>query len=385
MFRSYRVGTIYGIPFRLDITFLFILPVFAWLIGTQLGEAVVVLNQAFELTIDPAAVTSGMRPWIIGFVSAIALFTCVTLHELGHSVVAMAYGYEIDSITLWLLGGIAKPAEVPKNWVHEFWIAVAGPVVNVSIIALCGIAMLVIPPIDVLIFLVLYLAVLNAALAIFNLLPAFPLDGGRILRALLARQQSYVRATRQAAAVGKVFAVLLGVLGLITLDVILVAVALFVYIAATSESRQMMLDAAFTGVAINEVMTPTEELATVEADVKLSHLLNIMLEERHIGYPVLDGGEFVGMVTLSDVKSVEKTEGDVQGAMTPLPELTTVRPDTEVMDAFKALSESDIGRLPVVGHDGSLAGIVTRTDLMRAFSIVLEQERFEEGAVSEAI
>lgn len=379
MFKSYRVGTILGIPFRLDVTFLLILPIFAWVIGVQIGDVAVLLNDGFGTDIDPDAVTSGERPWVLGFVAAVALFACVTLHELGHSVAAMAFGYEVESITLWLLGGVAKPAELPRNWVHEFWIAVAGPIVNVVIVALSGILIVLVPLGDVLLFLVLYLAILNVVLAVFNMMPAFPLDGGRVLRALLARNQSYVRATRQAAGIGKGFAVVLGLFGLLAFNPILIAIALFVYIAAASETRQMLLDAAFEGVAVDTIMTSTDELATVEADRSITTLLDMMLEERHIGYPVLEDGEFVGLVTLEDVQSTQHTDATVRTVMTPREELAVVTPTTEVMDAFQLLGESDIGRLPVVAddEDGELVGIITRTDLMRAFKIVTQQQRID--------
>lgn len=378
MFKSFRVGTIFGIPFKLDVTFLIILPVFAWLLGVQIGEAAVLMNDAFGTTIDPDPLTEGLMPWLLGFIAAVALFGCVALHELGHSVAAMAYDYKIESITLWLLGGIAKPAEQPKNWVHEFWIAVAGPIVNVIIVGITAILLIAVPMADVLVFLLLYLAILNVAIAVFNMLPAFPLDGGRVLRALLARNRSYVRATRQAAAVGKGFAIFLGIMGLLMLDFILMAIALFVYIAATSETRHMMLDAAFEGVEIAEIMTPADELTTVEVDVPLEELLDVMLEERHTGYPVLDDGEFVGIVTLADVQDTKITDGVVAAAMTPVDELVTVQPETEVVDAFQALGSNPIGRLPVVAEDGELLGIVTRSDLMRSFKVVMEQQRFEE-------
>jgi Zn-dependent protease len=387
MFRSYRVGTLLGIPFRLDVTFLVILPVFAWLLGGQIGDVVTVLNDGFGTSIDEGTLTGGQTPWLVGFVAAVALFACVTLHELGHSVVAMALGYEVESITLWLLGGIAKPAELPRTWLDEFWIAVAGPAVNV-VIATGGVLLVGIAPLgDVLLFLVLYLTVLNVALVAFNMLPAFPLDGGRVLRALLARNRPYVRATRQAAAVGKGFAVLLGIVGLLGFNPILLAVALFVYIAATSETRQMLLDAAFEGVDITEVMTPTEDLTTVEDDTTISALLDLMLSSRHLGYPVVDSGEFVGIVTLEDVQSTDRTEGAVETVMTPRSDLTTVTPSTAVMDAFELLGENDIGRLPVVTESGELCGIVTRTDLMRSFRIVTQQRRFdrEDLATAESI
>jgi CBS domain-containing protein len=138
----------------------------------------------------------------------------------------------------------------------------------------------------------------------------------------------------------------------------------------------MMLDAAFEGVDVGELMTPAGDLATVEADLPLDDLLDLMLEERHTGYPVLDGGEFVGIVTLEDVQSTDRIDGVVSDAMTAADSVRTVSPSSEVMDAFRALGRTDVGRLPVV-EDGELRGILTRTDLMRAFKIVVEQQRFE--------
>jgi Zn-dependent protease/CBS domain-containing protein len=383
MFRSYRVGTIYGIPFKLDVTFLLILPVFTWLLAGQIEMVVEVLNQTFGTEIDPAPLTAGIRPFLVGLLIAVLLFASVTLHELGHSVTAISFGYEVESITLWLLGGIAKPAELPKDWREEFWIAVAGPVVNLGIIAVCATFLVLVPPTDLGVFLLLYLGVLNAGLATFNMLPAFPLDGGRVLRALLARNRSYVRATRQAATVGKGFAFLLGIVGLVTFRFLLAGIALFVYVAATSETKQMLLDAAFEGVAVEEVMTDADELVTVDADLSVTELLDVMFEERHTGYPVIDGDAFAGIVTLEDVRSSEDSDVRVADVMTPLEELQTCRPDSEVMEAFRTLGDNEVGRLPVV-EDGDLRGILTRTDLMRAFKIVTQQRRFKQERVRPA-
>ncbi len=378
MFRSYRVGTVYGIPLRLDVTFLLILPVFVWIIGSQVTDIVPLINQTFGVDLAAGELTGGGREWVIGAAASVGLFACVMLHELGHAAVALRYGYGVESITLWLLGGVAKPAELPRNWGHEFLIAVAGPAVNVAIVAVCALLLLVVPPLDVAVFLLLYLALLNITLAVFNMLPAFPLDGGRVLRALLARSRSYVTATRQAATVGKGMAVVLGLVGVFTLNFILAAVALFIYIAAASETRRMMLDAAFAGVEVDAVMTPAAELQTVHPTLELSDLLDVMLEQRHQGYPVVDDGTFVGVVTLSDVQSADPEKRAVADVMTPAAVLETVRPGDGVIDAFESLGENDIGRLPVVDADGGLRGLLTRTDLMRAFQIVTEQRRFED-------
>lgn len=120
MFRSYRIGRLFGIPIELDVTFLLVLPVFAWLIGAQIEQTVFVLNEGIGTGIDQGTITAGIRPWLAGFAAAVGLFVGVALHEAGHSLVARAFGYEIESITLWLLGGLAQLVETPRNWWHEF-------------------------------------------------------------------------------------------------------------------------------------------------------------------------------------------------------------------------------------------------------------------------
>ncbi|MEF8783913.1 MAG: site-2 protease family protein [Haloarculaceae archaeon] len=382
MFKSYRVGQVFGIPIRIDVTFFLVVPVFAWLIAGQLEAVILVLNEGLGLDISVTALTVGVLPLAAGLLAVFGLFVGVALHELGHSLVAMRYGYEIDSITLWLLGGIAQPAEQPREWVHEFWIAITGPVVSVAIGVACYLAVLVVPSgLDLVIFLLAYLAVLNVALAVFNMLPAFPLDGGRVLRALLARSQSYVRATRQAAAVGKGFAVLLGLAGLLVFNLFWILIAFFVYMAASAESKQMLLDAAFEGVTIDELMTPVEDIETVPPDLPLSTLLDRMLADRHTGYPVFESGAFVGLVTLEDVQNAEADASVVREVMTPVEDLETVAPSSAVVDAFRELGFNEVGRLPVV-EDGRLVGMVTRSDLMTAVTITMQRRRIDEPTLS---
>lgn len=380
MFKSYEVGTVYGIPLRLDITFLLVLPVFAGLLGAQIEAVIPMFNETFGVSIDAAPLTSGVRPWLVGFLAALVLFTCVTLHEFGHSAMAMHYGYEVESITLWLLGGIARPVEIPRNWVQEFWIAVAGPAVNLVIVTGCVAVYALAPPVDVLVFFVLYLALLNVGLATFNMLPAFPLDGGRVLRALLARNRSYLDATRIAAGVGKVFAVLLSLFGLLSFDFIMVGVGIFIYMGATSEARKMLFDAAVEGLTAADVMTPADDLVSVDATLTLNEFLETMFLERHIAYPVFDGGRFVGLVTFEDAQSTQRRE-TVADVMTPVDDLETVTLDTAVTRVFRTLGESDGDRLPVVDDNGSLRGLVSRTDLMRAFRAAKEQRRLGDEPV----
>ena len=180
-----------------------------------------------------------------------------------------------------------------------------------------------------------------------------------------SRAAARIRATRQAGAVGKGFAVLLGLAGLLLFDPILVAIALF-YNAAASETRRMLLDAAFENAPVEAVMTPADELETVTTDTT-------------VGYPVLRDGRFVGIVTLEDVQSTDHTDRVVETVMTPREQLATVQRSAEVMEAFELLGANDTGRLPVVNGDGSLAGMVTRTDLMRLFRLLTG--RHSDGAL----
>jgi Zn-dependent protease/CBS domain-containing protein len=370
--RGIKVGSAFGIPIRLNWTFLLVLPLFAYLIGGQVGTIAEVMNETAGLGIDAGAVAAGNTPWILGLTAAVGLFVGVLLHEFGHSLVAMRYGYEIESITLWLLGGLASFAEFPEDWRHEFWIAIAGPVVSVAVGVVCyGVVLVGAGGSDAVLFVFGYLALLNVVLAVFNMLPAFPMDGGRVLRALLARNQPHAQATQRAAAVGKVFAFLMGIIGLFTFQLLLIVLAFFVYIAASGEAQQTTLKAAFEDVTVADVMTPRDDLHTVTEDASVADLMSRMFEERHTGYPVLDGDELVGMVTLEDARSVREVERDayrVDDVMAT--DVVGVDPDADALSALQAMQQNGVGRLPVIDADGELVGLISRSDLMTAFNII---------------
>ncbi|GAB7013974.1 CBS domain-containing protein [Halolamina salina] len=371
--RGIRLGSVFGIPIKLDATFLLILPVFAYLIGSDVTTLVEeVFNPAFDAGIETGVLTQGYTPFALGAAAAIGLFTCVLLHELGHSAVAMYYGYEIDSITLWLLGGVAQFAEMPEDWKIEFQVAVAGPIVSVALggLGYAGFSLVAGGGRPIATFLLGYLMLANVMLAAFNMLPGFPMDGGRVLRALLARTRTHARATQIAAEVGKGFALLLGLLGLFSgPNLLLVALAFFIYIGAAGEAQQTVLKAAFQGVTVSDVMTA--ELHTVSPDDSVADLMGRMFRERHTGYPVVENGELVGMVTLADAQSVDEVERDamrVDDVMST--EVYTATPETEAMEALQTMQEHGVGRLPVVDANGKLCGIISRTDLMTAFDII---------------
>lgn len=376
MFKSYRVGSLFGIPIKLDITLLIVLPVFAFLIGSQISLIVEALDELIlGQAIDPEPLADGNMPWLLGLAAAIGLFIGVLAHELGHSLVALRYEYEISSITLWLLGGVAQFTEQPREWAHEFWIAIAGPAVSVLVGVVCYGLVLVLPSgAEAALFVFGYLAILNIALAVFNMIPAFPLDGGRVLRALLTRRtRSFTDATQRAVRIGKYFAIAMGILGLF-FNLWLIAIAFFIYLAGSAEGRHTAIAAVFKDVSVTEVMTDRSQFVTVGTDLPLADFLDVMMERRHTGYPVVENGEIVGVITLEDFKGVppelrsSRTVGDVMS-----PDLKTIDNDASGMDAFREISQQSVGRLLVTDADGTIIGMITRTDLVRAFELLQQQ------------
>jgi Zn-dependent protease/CBS domain-containing protein len=373
--RRFRIGSAFGIPIKLDLTFLLVLPLFAYIIAVQVDLWVDVLNDTFAAGLDPAVLSGPGVPWVLGILAAVGLFAGIVLHELGHSVVAMRYGFPIDSITLWLFGGIAQLTEMPEDWKQELYIAIAGPVVSILLglgsfwaFTLAPTGNLTLASVK---FLLGYLALMNLALAAFNLLPGFPMDGGRVLRALLARRRTYARATQIAAEVGKGFAILLGLFGLLAVfNPFLIAMAFFIYIGAASEAKQTIMKVAFEGIDVRDIMTPAERVRSVSPEESVADLIEVMFEERHTGYPVTDDGDVVGVVTIEDARAVREVEqdaytvGDVMST-----DLVTVEATADVMDALERLEQNSLGRLIVV-EDDDFAGLLTRTDIMTALSIL---------------
>lgn len=380
--RSFRIGRLFGIPIELDLTFLVVLPLFAYLIGSSLGENGRLLNEWLgpSAAVDVSALTGDTTlAFAVGSIAAIGLFTGVVLHELGHSLVAMRFGFPISSITLWLFGGVAQLTEMPEDWKQELYIAIAGPAVSVALGVISYAAFSVVAPVGgtvvaVVRFLLAYLAVMNVALAAFNMLPGFPMDGGRVLRALLARTRPYAQATQYAAEVGKLFAVVLGLFGLFGGGgLFLVAIAFFIYIGASSEAQRTTMAAAFEGVAVSDIMTPRDDVRTVTTDTSIAELFSRMLSERHTGYPVVEGGRVVGVVTLDDAQTVREVERDAYTVGEVMSDqLHTVGPGADAMDALERMQESGVGRLLVMNGD-DLAGLISRTDLMTALDIIKQR------------
>lgn len=368
--RSYTITEIWDIPIRVNTSLLIFLPILAWLIGS--GQQIELYAGFIEgltgVGFDIGRLRADATPWIIGVAAAVGLFVSVTLHELGHSWVALRYEIEIESITLWILGGIASLKTLPKEWNREFWIAIAGPITSVLVAAVCYAGVIVIPnSFPVSRFVVGWLAITNVTLAAFNLLPAFPMDGGRIFRALLARSRPYGTATRIAARVGVVFAFLFAIVGVLNFQIILLLLALFIYGAATTESRTVLLDELLEGITIGDIMT--RDPASVSADTTIGELGQQMLQDRQTAHLVTGtDGSVVGVVTLDDLKKARRGDRKTTRVEEIMEEVPQVESSADAFDTLAMLNQSG-GSEALVYQNGTLVGVLSQADFARAMTI----------------
>ncbi len=371
---SLEIGSLFGIPIRLHWTFLIVIPLFAWIIGSQIGLTVDILAQLFGFTINRELILSGFMPYILGTVVSIGLFIGVLIHELAHSLLAKKKGIKINSITLLILGGVSSMEEGIPDPKVELPMALAGPMTSLGVGLVCvGLTYLMKgligdPPLaGALVFSFGYLALLNVLLFGFNLIPAFPMDGGRVLRAWLAKRMPLTRATRIAADVGKGFAIIFGIFGFLVFNPILIIIAFFIYIGANQESTLVKYNILLKDLTMQQVMN--SPVMTVSPSTPLSELIDRMYNTKHLGFPVMDRGQLVGMVTLADIQSaspIDREALQVKDVMHR--EVITLPPDAPLTDAFKIMSERQIGRIPVMKGD-ELVGIVTRTDILKVMEL----------------
>jgi len=367
--RNYTVGSVWGIPIRISISLVVFLPILAWLIGsgTQIETYAGLIGGLTGVALDVPTLRAGNTPWLVGSLAAVGLFVSVTLHELGHSWVALRYDIEIESITLWILGGIAALKSIPKEWNREFWIAIAGPVVSVGTGVACWGVLLVLPEsLTVARFVFGWLALTNVVLAGFNLLPAFPMDGGRILRALLARNRPYGSATRTAARIGVVFALLFAVVGVLGGNLIMLLLALFVYGAATTESRTVVLTELLEGLTVADVMT--RDPPTIDARDSVAELGRRMLGDRTTVYPVVEAGEVVGVVTLADLRNVREVERDATLVEDVMREVPRVHAADDAFDTLSTLGGAGADVAVVVDESG-VVGVLSESDYAHAMNV----------------
>ncbi len=213
------------------------------------------------------------------------------------------------------------------------------------------------------------LAYMNIALGIFNIIPAFPMDGGRVLRGFLAERMPYIKATRIAVSIGKLFAYILALLGILTWPSGLwfIVIALFIYIAAGEEESSTTQSIALEGIKVKDIMT--KDVHTLDSGTTVSDSIDTMFKLKHLGYPVTENGKMVGIITLTDVSRVQpqaRTTTPIKDVMTR--KVITLKPEDDAFTALQKLSRNKIGRLVVMEGD-RIAGILSRTDMLKAMEL----------------
>lgn len=370
---AWKVGSLRGIPIRVHVSLLLILPLLAYLFSGA-------IRRAAEVAHIPGAqgmVSSGL--WGLGV--AVGLFASILIHELAHTLYALRRGGKVRSITLMMVGGVSELTEPPPRPRDEALMALVGPLTSLALAGLFGLATWVVEGTGSfhLQFACFYLATLNVFLGLFNLLPAFPMDGGRILRALLVGRMGPVRATRVASLVGRGFAVAFAVWGLVTLNPFLLVIAFFIYMGAEGEARQSRMKAVLERVRVAELMTP--RAVGTEADVSLEGVLWDLRRERRSVLPVTEAGRPVGAVGVEEVRGVpeaERLRRTAREVMRPAP----VAPMEENgWRALRLMVESAVPLVAVVDADGRLVGTLDVDDVQRGMALFqTREERAEREA-----
>jgi Zn-dependent protease/CBS domain-containing protein len=337
---SLPIARIAGIQLRIHVTFLLLI---AWLAYGYYAE--------------------GGSPAALGRVLFILLlFLCVVLHEFGHAFAAKAYGINTPDITLLPIGGVARLQRMPEEPKQELIIAIAGPLVNV-VIALClflviGSRALVSPMAMQSGDLLTNLLAINIALVLFNLLPAFPMDGGRVLRALLATRMSYVRATQVAATIGQGFAFLFGFAGLFG-NPFLLFIALFVYVGASQEAALAQIKAVSRSFPVSSAMV--REFRTLLENATLEEAVDALLATSQHDFPVVaEDGSVAGILTRHDlIAALRKNDPKIRVGDVMRRDIPTVTTGTRFEEAFRIMQECNCPAVPVLDSMKRLVGLLT--------------------------
>jgi Zn-dependent protease/CBS domain-containing protein len=340
---SLNIGKVAGTVVRVHLTFLLFL---AWIFAASYSQG--------------GAATA----WD-SLVFMVLLFLCVLLHEFGHIFTARAFGVPTPYVTLLPIGGVAQLERIPEEPGQEFLIAIAGPLVNVVItillVAVGGATLQTnaAAGLDNTQFsLIDRLAAVNLFLALFNMIPAFPMDGGRVLRALLASRMGYVRATEIAAAIGQFVAYALGFIGLMY-NPILIFIAIFVYLAASSEAHMVALRAVSRGVPVSHAMVTHFE--TLKPEEHLDAAVQTLLQTGQGEFPVVDSaGKPVGVLGRGDlIRAIKQRGPDARVGDAMVADMPTVGHRTTLEQAFKLLQQKQAPAVGVTDATGKLVGLVT--------------------------
>jgi len=355
------LGRIFNIPIGLDYSWFLIFILLTWSLASSYYPA--------EFRNWPT-----IQYWVVGAITAILLFASVLLHELGHSLVALRYKIPVRSITLFIFGGVAQIAAEPPSASAEFWIAIAGPAVSFTLAALLTLAQPFSAGFAPLFALVKYVAYLNGTLGLFNLIPGFPLDGGRVFRAIVwGLTHSLHRATMVAATVGRIIAygfILVGVWQMFSGNFVgglwIAFIGWFLESAASGQVHQQALHELLGGQTVAQAMN--HDFSMVPASTTLQELADrYVLGEGKRFFIVENAGRAVGMITLQKIKETPREDWPhttAYQAMIPVDRLHLLQPNTQIWEAMRDMELDDVGQEPVVSN-GDIQGVLSREDIRR--------------------
>jgi Zn-dependent protease/CBS domain-containing protein len=362
------LGRIFGIPIGLDYSWFLIFALLTWTLAVGYY---------------PASFPSmtGAEQWILGALSALLLFASVLFHELGHSVVAMYWDVPVRRITLFIFGGVAEIGGQPPTAKAEFWIAVAGPAVSFALALLFMLLEPLVPQTAPALALISYLAYMNAALFLFNLVPGFPLDGGRVLRAAVwGITRNMRKATVIAGNVGRFigFLFILGgvwqlLQGLYLGGIWIMLIGWFLESAAISQIQQQRLHALLGDYRVANAMS--RDYATAPGESSLLRLVDReILGGGRRCFMVKDGESATGLLTLHRIKEIPRSQWagtTASEAMVPMEQLRSIRPDADLWTALKQMDRDGVNQLPVL-IDGEMVGMLSRKDLISYMQTIQE-------------
>lgn len=371
--KTFDLFTIFGFKIRLDVSWFVVAVLITWSLAAGVFPQ-----------LSPGLSTTAY--WIMGAAGALLLFASVVAHELSHALVARRFGIEMKGITLFIFGGVAEMSDEPPSPKAEFWVAIAGPIASVGVAA-AFYAFVTAATLPAAVRAVVgYLAGINLILAVFNLIPAFPLDGGRILRSALWHWKGSLRwATRITSAIGAGFGYLLIGLGVLQLVVggpgafvsamWMALIGLFLRSAAQMSYQQLLLRRVLEGEPVGRFMH--RDPVCVPRHLSVEELVSDYVYRHHYKlYPVVDDGRLVGCVTTRRVKELPREEWGRTSVGVLADECTaenSIAPDADAMDALSRMSRGRASRLMVVDA-GRLVGIITLKDLLEFFSLKIELE-----------
>jgi len=358
----------FGFPIRIDLSWLFIAFLVSWSLSANYFP-------------HQLPGFSGSTYWTMGILGMLGLFLSVLLHELGHALVARRFGMKMDGITLFIFGGVAEMSSDPPSPKVEFWVAVGGPAVSL-VLAIGLTAMTNLDWPDTVSEVIRYLGFINGVLLVFNMVPAFPLDGGRVLRSLLwAIWNSLRRATRIVSIIGSIFGWFLITLGMIHLLSGLLVSAIwwtllgfFVISAANMSYQQVLIRKLLEGQTVSRFMN--REPVTVGPENTLDDIVeHYIYRHGYKFYPVMeDDGGLKGAITVGKIKEIPRDRWNmtaVREVMEPVSEENTIEPGADAIAALERMNKGRLSRLLVV-RDNKLEGVLTLKDMMRFLGMKIE-------------